>query len=50
MYCFETQSCNEAAVAFYLNCGFKIIGFDACAYRNDDLERKEVRLEMGILL
>ena len=46
----ETQSCNENAIAFYLAYGFTLIGFDACAYRNDDLARREVRLEMGILL
>lgn len=46
----ETQSRNEAAIAFYLKYGFSLIGFDACAYRNNDLERKEVRLNMGILL
>jgi len=46
----ETQSRNENAVAFYLTYGFSLIGFDACAYRNDDLARKEVRMEMGILL
>jgi ribosomal protein S18 acetylase RimI-like enzyme len=46
----ETQSCNEGAIAFYLAYGFSLIGFDACAYRNKDLKRKEVRMEMGILL
>jgi len=46
----ETQSCNEGAIDFYLNYGFSLIGFDACAYSNKDLERKEVRMEMGILL
>ena len=46
----ETQSCNEGAIAFYLAYGFSLIGFDACAYRNDDLNRKEVRMEMGIFL
>ena len=46
----ETQSCNEGAVAFYLAYGFELIGFDACAYRNNDLKRKEVRMEMGIFL
>ena len=46
----ETQSCNEGAIAFYLDYGFSLIGFDACAYRNDDLQRKEVRMEMGIYL
>ena len=46
----ETQSCNEVAIAFYLAYGFSLIGFDACAYQNNDLKRKEVRMEMGILL
>jgi len=46
----ETQSRNENAIAFYLAYGFSLIGFDACAYRNNDLSRKEVRMEMGILL
>jgi len=46
----ETQSRNEGAIAFYLHYGFSLIGFDACAYGNDDLTRKEVRMEMGIFL
>ena len=46
----ETQSRNETAIAFYLAYGFTLIGFNACEYRNDDLARKEVRMEMGILL
>lgn len=46
----ETQSCNENAIAFYLSYGFTLIGFDSCAYQNNDLERKEVRMEFGILL
>ena len=46
----ETQSRNEGAIAFYLAYGFSLIGFDACAYRNNDLSRKEVRMEMGIFL
>lgn len=46
----ETQSRNENAIAFYLAYGFTLIGFNACEYQNDDLERKEVRVEMGILL
>ena len=46
----ETQSSNEAGIAFYLAYGFSLIGFDACAYRNNDLERREVRLEMGLYL
>ena len=46
----ETQSRNEAAITFYLAYGFTFIGFDACAYQNNDLQRKEVRMELGILL
>ena len=46
----ETQSRNEGAIAFYLAYGFTLIGFDACAYQNNDLNRKEVRMEMGIFL
>lgn len=46
----ETQSCNVGAVSFYLKEGFTLIGFDSCCYNNRDLERKEVRLDMGILL
>jgi ribosomal protein S18 acetylase RimI-like enzyme len=46
----ETQSCNEGAISFYLAYGFTLIGFDACAYKNNDLECKEVRMEMGIFL
>ena len=43
----ETQSCNVNAVDFYLHEGFTLIGFDTCCYHNNDIERKEVRLEMG---
>ncbi|WP_313126683.1 GNAT family N-acetyltransferase [Proteiniclasticum ruminis] len=43
----ETQSSNVPAITFYLKEGFTLIGFDACAYSNEDLQRKEVRLELG---
>lgn len=46
----ETQSCNVNAVDFYLHEGFTLIGLDTCCYQNRDLERKEVRLEMGYFL
>lgn len=45
----ETQSCNVGAIAFYMQEGFTLIGFDSCCYQNRDLERKEVRLDLGIL-
>ena len=43
----ETQSSNVNAVDFYLHQGFTLIGFDSCCYTNSDLERKEVRFNMG---
>ena len=43
----ETQSSNVNAVDFYLHEGFTLIGFDSCCYTNNDLERKEVRFNMG---
>ena len=43
----ETQSCNVNAVDFYLHQGFRLIGLDTCCYANNDLARKEVRLNMG---
>lgn len=43
----ETQSCNVNAIGFYLHEGFTLIGLDTCCYGNDDLVRKEVRLELG---
>ena len=43
----ETQSRNEAAIAFYRKNGFEIIGFDLYAYSNTDPERHEIRIEMG---
>ena len=46
----EPQTCNERAIAFYRKMGFEIIGFDLYAYTNQDPERHEVRLEMGLKL
>lgn len=42
----ETQSCNANAIAFYLSQGFMLGGFDAASYSNEDIEKKEVRIEM----
>lgn len=42
----ETQTCNAKAIAFYFSQGFMLSGFDGFAYSNEDIERKEVRLEM----
>jgi ribosomal protein S18 acetylase RimI-like enzyme len=46
----ETQSRNVSAIGFYLAYGFSLIGFDACAYQNNDLKRREVRMEFGMFL
>ena len=43
----ETQSCNVNAIDFYHHEGFHLIGMDTCCYKNNDLQRKEVRLEFG---
>ena len=44
----ETQNCNIPAIKFYTKMGFRIIGFDTCAYSNSDIEKHEIRIEMGI--
>jgi GNAT superfamily N-acetyltransferase len=46
----ETQSCNVRAIAFYLSQGFELIGFDSCCYTNRDVERHEIRFDMGYFL
>ena len=43
----QTQSCNTGAIAFYQKEGFDLVGFDTCCYTNRDMERKEVRINMG---
>ncbi len=43
----ETQSCNVPAISFYLQESFEFIGFDSCCYSNRDIDKKEVRLDLG---
>ncbi len=43
----ETQSCSTSAIEFYLHEGFELIGFDTCCYTNDDIGRREIRLDLG---
>jgi len=43
----ETQSCNLPAIALYKKMGYSFIGLDTLAYTNEDIERREVRLELG---
>ncbi len=45
----ETQTCNENAIAFYLSQGFLPVGFNAIEYSNTDIEKHEVRIEMGLI-
>ena len=46
----ETQSCNTNAIGFYLHEGFELIGFDTCCYTNNDIGRREVRINLGYFL
>ncbi len=46
----ETQSCNVRAIAFYLSQGFQLIGFDTCCYNNRDVQRHEVRFDLGFFM
>lgn len=50
MLVLETQSCNVPAIAFYLHRGFNLIGLDSAAYSNQDIHKREVRLELGLAL
>jgi ribosomal protein S18 acetylase RimI-like enzyme len=50
MLVLETQSNNASAIDFYLNFGFRSIGLDVAAYSNKDIDKKEVRLELGLEL
>jgi ribosomal protein S18 acetylase RimI-like enzyme len=50
MLVLETQSCNTKAIQFYLKHGYDLIGFDTAAYSNQDIEKSEVRFEMGLRL
>jgi len=43
----ETQSGNENAIAFYLAQGLTLFGFDRSCYTNRDVERRDIRLELG---
>ncbi len=43
----ETQSCNTNPIGFYLRQGFELIGFDTCCYTNNDIGRREVRINLG---
>lgn len=42
----ETQNCNTKAIDFYMKNGFIINGIDLSCYSNEDIDKKEVRLEL----
>jgi ribosomal protein S18 acetylase RimI-like enzyme len=48
MLVLETQTNNATAIDFYLRFGFDLVGLDIVAYSNDDVGKREVRLEMGM--
>ena len=50
MLVLETQTNNATAIDFYLKFGFDLIGLDIAAYSNEDVGKREVRLEMGMKL
>jgi len=50
MLMLETQTNNADAISFYLRFGFRFVGIDIAAYSNDDIGKKEVRLELGLEL
>ncbi len=50
MIILETQTCNHNAIDFYSKMGFVPIGFDLYSYTNNDIDKSEVRLEMGKIL
>ncbi|WP_042477668.1 GNAT family N-acetyltransferase [Bacillus ndiopicus] len=46
----ETQTSNYPAICFYQKHGFSIIGCDLISYTNKDIEKHEVRLELGYIV
>ncbi len=42
----ETQTCNTMAIDFYFSQGFQVNGIDLSSYTNEDIQAKEVRLEL----
>lgn len=50
MITLETQTSNYPAIQFYLKNGFQFIGLNLNSYSNEDIKKKEVRIEMGYLI
>jgi ribosomal protein S18 acetylase RimI-like enzyme len=50
MLVLETQTNLVPAIDFYEAFGFEFVGFDTAAYSNEDVDKKEVRFELGLRL
>jgi ribosomal protein S18 acetylase RimI-like enzyme len=50
MLVLETQTNLVPAIDFYEALGFEFVGLDTAAYSNEDVDKKEVRLELGLRL
>lgn len=46
----ETQTSNYPAIQFYKKHGFSLIGCNLFSYSNNDIDKKEVRVEMGLVI
>ncbi|MFF2797885.1 GNAT family N-acetyltransferase [Lysinibacillus xylanilyticus] len=46
----ETQTSNYPAIQFYKKHGFQLIGCELLSYSNKDIEKREVRVEMGLVV
>ena len=43
----KAKEVKEVAIGFYLHQGFELIGFDTCCYTNNDIGRREFRINLG---
>ncbi|MFY0742770.1 GNAT family N-acetyltransferase [Solibacillus silvestris] len=50
MITLETQTSNYPAIQFYLKNNFQLIGFNLNSYSNEDIKKKEIRIEMGYFM
>ncbi len=46
----ETQTSNFSAIQFYLSNGFEVVGLHTISYSNEDVQNKEVRMEMAYII
>lgn len=42
----ETQTCNWPAISLYKKLGFRLCRIDTCEYTNDDVARREARIDL----